>query len=66
MPDTKGITNFAVNIRPLMKKLQETNLRPLTPVVITFDEVNQIVQFYLETLDLLGKIQTEHDIAECL
>jgi len=56
----QGISNFTVNIKPLMKKLQEAH----KPETLTTAEMNQIVQYYLEVVDLLGEIQSEHDIRE--
>ena len=61
MLDIHGISNFAMNIKPLMKRLQEAH----KPEKLTCSEMNTIVQYYLESLDLLMRIQTEHDIKEC-
>jgi hypothetical protein len=58
--DISGLKNFAVNIRPLMKKMQLS----FSPRILTPKEMNEIVQFYLETVDVLGKIESSQDVWE--
>lgn len=56
----QGLLNFGYNIKPLIKKLQEAR----KPETLTLAEMNQIVQFYLEALDVARIIESNEQMKE--
>lgn len=58
------LKNYAMNVKPLIKKIQDSYLFGNGPVTLSSFESRKIVEFYLKTLNFMGKIESSQDIDE--
>jgi len=56
MEQKQGLQNFAVNIKDIMQKVEDTITEGMgKPAKLTLHEQRSILQFYLEVVDYISK-----------